>query len=183
MPDTWIALLRGINVGGRNKLPMAALREIFDDIGCEDVRTYIQSGNVVFRPGGATAGRVAAAAADAIAARFGFRVPVVTRTAAELAGVVRSNPFLAGDVDEKALHVAFLDAWPSEAAVAGLDPERSPPDRAAVHGREVYLHLPNGVARTRFTNTYLDRCFATTATVRNWRTIRTLHDLATGTDR
>jgi uncharacterized protein (DUF1697 family) len=177
---THVALLRGINVGGKNKLAMKRLVALFEAAGCEDVRTYIQSGNVVFESPAALAKRVPELVRVAIADELGLEVPVVTRTAKELAAVVRSNPFAKAGADESLLHVAFLAERPSRARVAALDPDRSPPDELAVKGREVYLHCPNGVARTKLTNAYLDRTLGTVSTARNWRTTRKLLEMAGG---
>lgn len=179
-PPVHVALLRGINVGGRNKLPMKRLAAIFEGAGCSAVRTYIQSGNVVYEADAALARRVPDLVSGAIARALGLEVPVVTRTAAELARVVDRNPFLADGAGEAALHVAFLAARPSAARVRALDPARSPGDGFAVVGREVYLHLPNGVARLKLTNAWLDSALATVSTARNWRTTRKLLELARG---
>ena len=115
--------------------------------------------------------------AKRIADRFDLRIPVLTRTAGELGAVVRGNPFLRSGADAKALHVAFLESRPGAAAVASLDPERSPGDVFAVRGREVYLHLPKGVGRTKLSNDYLERRLGTTSTLRNWATVRKLAEL------
>lgn len=177
MTETHIALLRGINVGGRNKLPMKDLAAIFDDLGCADVRTYIQSGNVVFTAPPDVAASIPDRAAAAISDRFGLTVPVVTRTASELAEAHRRNPFLAEGCAPKTLAVAFLANHPAPDRVAALDPDRSPPDRFAVIGREVYLHMPNGVARSKLTNAYLDARLATVSTARNLRTVGKLLEM------
>jgi uncharacterized protein (DUF1697 family) len=173
-----VALLRGINVGGKNKVPMADLSEVFEEAGCTSVRTYIQSGNVVFEAPRGGAGKLAAALAARIARRFGFEVPVVLRTADELEQVVRGNPFLEGGTAAEALHVAFLADRPTPAGVARLDAGRSPPDSFRVVGSEIYLHLPNGVARSKLTNAYFDSRLSTTTTVRNWRTVLKLLEVA-----
>ena len=175
-----LALLRAINVGGTKKLLMAELRAIFAAAECADVRTYIQSGNVVFRAEEALAARIPALIQAEIEASKGFTVPVVTRTAAELDAVVRGNPFLAAGADPARLHVGFLAEAPSAARIAELDPDRSPPDAFEVRGREVYLHFPNGVARSKLTVDYFDRVLATTITIRNWRTVGRLLDMAGG---
>jgi len=173
-----VALLRGINVGGRNKLPMKDLAAIFTDLGCADVRTYIQSGNVVYAPpAGASHPRPDLVSAP-IAARVGLQVPVLTRTASELADALANNPFLTPDADPKALHVLFLAHTPTEDQVADLDPDRSPGDRFEVRGREVYTHCPNGVARTKLTNVWFDRVLTTASTGRNWRTVTRLAEMA-----
>jgi uncharacterized protein (DUF1697 family) len=173
----YVALLRGINVGGKNKLPMKDLAAMFSDCGCEGVETYIQSGNVVFEASAAIAGRVPAAVAGAILKRCGYRVPVIMRTAGELAAVALYNPFLAAGQSPDALHVAFLAGKPQKVRAASLDVRRSPPDEFVLQGREVYLCLPNGVARTKLTNAYLDSTLDTTSTLRNWRTVRKLVEL------
>ena len=175
---TYVALLRGINVGGKNKLPMADLSAMFTAAGCAAVRTYIQSGNVIYDAAAALAAEVPGRVEAAIADRFGYRTPVVTRTAAELAAVLGGNPFLERGEEPDALHVVFLAAAPAAARVAALDPDRSPPDELVVRGREIYLRCPNGIARTRITNAYLDATLATTTTLRNWRTVQKLAELA-----
>ncbi len=178
--DAHVALLRGINVGGKNRLPMRGLVPLFEAAGCSEVRTYIQSGNVVFRAPAALARTIPERIAAAIAAGFGLKIPVVTRTRAEMEAVLADNPFLAQGVDPETLHVGFLAARPSAADVARLDPDRSPPDRFVVRGREVYLHHPNGVARSKLTAQYFDSRLGTTITARNWRTVGNLVLLARG---
>jgi uncharacterized protein (DUF1697 family) len=177
MPAAYLALLRGINVGGKNKLPMKDLVELFADSGCENPRSYIQSGNVVFDATPGVAARVSGVIAARIAERYGYRTPVVLRTGGELAAVLARNPFLAAGIAEDELHVYFLEDRPDPRRIEQLDPGRSPPDRFEVHGREVYLRLPNGMARTKLTNAYFDSKLATTSTARNWRTISKLHEL------
>ncbi|MYC93697.1 MAG: DUF1697 domain-containing protein [Caldilineaceae bacterium SB0661_bin_32] len=179
-PDVNIALLRGINVGGKNKLPMKALAALFADAGCEEVRTYIQSGNVVFRAGSADVEEISSIISASIQDQYGYQVPVITRTAGELQEIMEANPFLAAGAGADKLHVMFLADLPDSAGVESLDPERSPGDEFAVRGREVYLHCPNGVARSKLTNSYFDSRLSTTSTSRNWRTVRKLLDLAAG---
>ena len=176
----YVALLRGVNVGGKNRLPMKDLAAMFADAGCADVVTYIQSGNVVFRATDACAARVPAAVAKAVAERLAFRAPVVMRTAAELRAVARGNPFLKPGADPDALHVLFLADRPAAARVAELDPHRSPPDEFEVRGREVYFRCPNGVGRSKLTNAYFDSKLATTSTLRNWRTVLKLVEMSGG---
>lgn len=174
MSATHVALLRGINVGGKNKLPMSGLREMFAHAGCDDVRTYIQSGNVLFRAEPETVASLSGAITAQIAARFGYRVPVILRTVAQVDEAIRHNPFIAQGTAENTLHVLFLAGQPGAGRIAALDAHRSAPDAFAVRGQEVYLHLPNGAARTKLTNDYFDTKLATTSTGRNWRTVTTL---------
>ncbi len=180
MTQTYVGLLRGINVGGKNKLPMKDLAEIFVEAGCGEVRTYIQSGNVIFRAAPAERPRLPGLITAEIARRSGYSIPVVLRTAGELAGVLRNNPFLNAGVSEAELHVLFLADLPARRCVLALDPDRSPPDAFAVSGREVYLRLPNGAARSKLTNAYFDSKLATTSTGRNWRTVTKVFELAQG---
>jgi uncharacterized protein (DUF1697 family) len=177
---SYVALLRGINVGGKNKLPMADLAAMFTAAGCSGVRTYIQSGNVVFEAPAAVAGAVSGEVGRAIEAGFGYRIPVILRTAEELGAVLRNNPFLAAGADPQTLHVTFLSAEPLPARVAALDPGRSPPDELVVQGREIYLRCPNGYGNTKLTNAYFDAKLAATTTVRNWQTVEKLAEMAKG---
>ncbi len=179
-PVTYLALLRGINVGGKNKLPMKDLVDLFVEAGCDDVRTYIQSGNVIFGAAPDLAARLPGLVAARIAERFGYRTPVVLRTADQLRDVVANNPFLAAGAAEDELHVMFLADRPDPRRVADLDPDRFPPDAFVVRGQEVYLRLPHGAARTKLTNDYFDAKLATTSTGRNWRTVTTLAALMGG---
>lgn len=172
-----VALLRGINVGGRNKLPMKELVALVSEAGAGDVVTYIQSGNVVFSAGAELARRMPALLSDAIAERLGLTIPVVMRSARQWRTVVEGNPFLADGADPKTLHAVLLAKAPSKKQAAALDPDRSPPDVFALRGAVLYLHCPNGVARSKLTNAYLDRTLGTITTSRNWRTVLKLQQM------
>ena len=174
MASRYVALLRGINVGGKNKLPMKTLVELCEELGCVDVRTYIQSGNVVFGAGAALAKVLPERVSGRIEEELGIVVPVLVRTAAELAKAAKAHPLAVGGVDETSLHLMFLADRPSAARVRKLDPARSPGDRYRVVGREVYLLCPNGMARTKLTNAYFDSALDTVSTTRNWRTTQKL---------
>jgi uncharacterized protein (DUF1697 family) len=175
--DKYAALLRGINVGGKNGLPMKDLAAMFGDAGCGDVKTYIQSGNVVFSAPEAVAKRLPSLIATQIQKKFKLEVPVLLRTHADLAAVARSNPFLTPEQAIERLMVMFLATSPAPSAVASLDPNRSPPDEFAVRGREIYMHCPNGFAKTKLSNAYFDSKLSTTSTGRNWRTVLTLLEM------
>ncbi|WP_263373537.1 DUF1697 domain-containing protein [Granulicella aggregans] len=170
-----VALLRGINVGGKNILPMKSLAELFRQSGAEDIKTYIQSGNVVFRA--AHPDKVAAKVRAQIGEQFSLKVPVVIRSAAEITTTITTNPYLQSGIDPSWLHVMFLAGVPSAGQIAKLDPTRSAPDEFALIGRDLYLHLPNGAAKTRLTATWFDSTLKTTGTQRNWRTVLTLSDM------
>jgi uncharacterized protein (DUF1697 family) len=175
-----VALLRAVNVGGKNRLPMKVLAEIFSEAGAEDVQTYIQSGNVVFQATPALAARLPSVVAAAISTRFGFEVPVIMRSATEFRRLARENPFLGDDADTSKLHVAFLADWPDAARVDALDPGPASHDELEVRGSEVYLHCPNGMGRSKLTTGYLDSRLATTSTIRNWRTVMKLVEMLPG---
>ena len=170
---TYIALLRGINVGGNHKIRMADLRDLFAMAGCEDVSSYIQSGNVVFTHPSATADQLAADLERRIAADTGFDVPVIVRTAAAWAGVVGANPY--PDVEPTSLHVVFLAVAPSPAAVAAFDAARFAPEEFTVVGRDVYLYLPDGMGRAKLPPAL--PLIRVTGTARNWRTVLKLAEL------
>jgi uncharacterized protein (DUF1697 family) len=174
-----VALLRGINVGGANKLAMSDLRIVFESAGCSRVETIIQSGNVVFAAPAALLGDLASIVAAEIKRRFGVTTPVILRSDAEMRAILAGNPFLAAGVDPALLHVMCLADRPGKDQIAALDPQRSPPDEFALRGKDIYLHLPNGVARSKLTNAYFDKALRTIGTARNWRTITKLCE-ATG---
>ena len=169
---TQVALLRGINVGGRNSVPMAALRGVFESLGHTEVSTFIQSGNVIFT---AATPVTAKSLETAIDAHFSIAISVVLRTPAELANVVAANPFPTAGPSR--LHVGFMAEKPPAASVKQLDTDRFAPEEFAVHGREIYLHLPSGMGRAKLP-AYLDRQLAIPTTVRNWNTVNKLVELS-----
>ena len=173
----YVALLRGINVGGHNKLPMATLRALATQCGFADVQTYIQSGNTVFssRLGAA---KVATTLHDAILAECGIDSRVVIRTGPDLAAVVVRNPFLVRGTDPKLHHVAFM--YPESApTLDAVDPQFYAPDEVEVVGPDAYLLTPNGVGQSKLATETTMRRLGIVGTVRNWRTVTTLAEMAT----
>ncbi|MFN8187053.1 MAG: DUF1697 domain-containing protein [Gaiellales bacterium] len=175
----YAALLRGINVGGRARLSMSELREALASLGLEDVVTYIQSGNVVFRSA-ATPTEIARDLEQRIAEAFSLETTVVLRTAAELASIAGDNPYAARGTEPRTLHVVFLGGAPGAEDVARLDPERSPPDSFTVRGSEIYVCFPNGSGRSKLTLDYFERNLDVRATMRNWSTVVRLVELTRG---
>jgi uncharacterized protein (DUF1697 family) len=175
--QTYVALLRGINVGGKHILPMRQLVEVVGQVKCTNVRSYIQSGNVVFSAPPAVAAKVPLLAGKEIEKRFGFSAPVILRDAEQLAGVVHRNPYLKAGAPDGFLHVYFLADLPRPEAVATLDPARSFPDVFSVVGQEIYLSLPNGMGRSKLTSAYFDSRLSTVCTARNWATVLKLHQM------
>ena len=167
---TWIGLLRGVNVGGKNKLPMADLRRIVTELGHTEVRTYIQSGNVLFDAKEKDATKLAIALRKAIEEETSIDCAVVLRTSKELAATVAKNPF---PDDCEHVHVVFMES-PSEVAFDGA---KYAPEEIAIVGRDVYLHLPNGVGRSKLAAD-VARKKQLSGTARNWRTIETLLEMA-----
>jgi uncharacterized protein (DUF1697 family) len=167
----YVALLRGLNVGAHNRIGMKDLAAVFEAAGCADVETYIQSGNVLFTAKAAVVRQVPALVAAALQNDFEVDSPVVLRDATELAAVVKGNPFLKRGEDLSTLHVGFLATAPEPARVKALDPARSPPDEFVVKGRELYLHFPKGLGRSKLTNAWFDKQLDTLSTVRNWNTV------------
>ncbi len=178
MTTPHIALLRGINVGGKNKLPMKTLVNLLEALGCTDVRTYIQSGNAVFSASPATAKKLPRQLAAAIDAKLGLRVPVLVREGAAFCRSMKKHPLAKKDSEDKHLHVMFLADRPTPAQVKKLDPNRSPGDTFRVVGQDLFVLCPNGVARSKLTNAWLDKALDTKSTARNWRTVQKLVALA-----
>ncbi|HEU5474880.1 MAG TPA: DUF1697 domain-containing protein [Actinophytocola sp.] len=170
----YVALLRGINVGAHNRVAMAALRTTCESVGCTEVATYIQSGNVVLTSSVGSA-KLRGALESAIAEQLGVRPAVLVRTAAELAAVVSGNPFPRADPAH--LHVAFLEQAPTAAQLADLAEVSHPTEELAVRGTEAYFRLPDGIGRAKLPEIFGRRTKAL-ATVRNWRTVLKLTELS-----
>lgn len=167
---TYLALLRGVNVGG-NKLSMAELRELLAGLGHTGVRTHLQTGNAIFRTGRADDDRAALATtlASAITGRLGARTTVLLRTRDELAAVLAADPFGARGVDPARRYLTFLDATPEPARVAALVPGYGAPDAYELGDRVVYVHCPDGYGRTKLSNAYFERALKVPATSRGLR--------------
>lgn len=177
--SAYVVLLRGVNVGGANKLPMKDLCAMAAELGFDEVSSYIQSGNLLLRSDrGAEA--VGVAVGDGIAERFGFRCAATVRSASQLAAVVAASPYAAIATDHTHLHVTFLIApatgADAMASLAGLDLPSYAPETLQVVGEEVHLHLPNGIGRSRLATDLAKRKHAVNGTTRNWRTVSELAD-------
>jgi uncharacterized protein (DUF1697 family) len=174
----YVAMLRGINVSGKNKIKMSDLQALFVGLGNTDVTTYIQSGNVVFQSHEKNAVALTSAIEQRIVRALGFEVPVVVRTKAELAKVIAGNPLGADDLAK--VHVTFLAQKPEAALVRAVADHRSPPDEFRIVGREVFLHCPSGYGKTKLNNTFWERKLKVGSTTRNWNTVTKLFELAGG---
>jgi uncharacterized protein (DUF1697 family) len=176
---TYAALLRGVNVGGGRKLPMAGLRALLEGLGHEDVRTYLQSGQAVFTAAGGDEESLAAELTAALEERFGFACEVLVRDHAYLAGVVDDCPFPAAELEGRQLHVTFLDRAVEEQRYAELDREAFLPEEFRLGDRAVYLYLPDGMGRSRLAEQLARPRLVKglVATTRNWNTVLKLTEL------
>jgi len=170
----YAALLRGINVGGNKKVPMAALRELLQGLGYADVATVLQSGNAVFSSPEQPTQPMARANADRVTSEFAMDVKVVVRTSSELADVIKRSPLPDGPENPSRFFVAFLSAAPDPGAAGALESASFDPDRIWVSGSEAFLWCPAGAADTKLTNNFLEKRLGVTATSRNWNTVTKL---------
>ncbi|MEU2059992.1 DUF1697 domain-containing protein [Streptomyces sp. NPDC013455] len=174
-----VALLRGINVGGKAKIAMKDLRDLFAAMGFEDVRTYLQSGNVVFTAAGARVpADLAASIGQRIADDLGVRAEVLLRSSASLARTLAGNPYAALEDDPAKLHVTFLAREPTADEAARLTVPAGETGVFTLAGDEIHLHVPDGYGRTKLDNAFIERRLGIPATTRNWRTVNALYELA-----
>jgi uncharacterized protein (DUF1697 family) len=171
-----VALLRGINVGGRRNVSMEALRALVESAGCADVTTYIASGNVLFRSAPTAPGALARTLEHRISQELDLNVAVLIRMAEELTSLVAGNPFV--DADLATLHVTFLAETATTDHLDAIDAERYLPEAFSPVGRDLVVHCPNGYGRTKLINAFFERALGMKATTRNWRTVQKLAELA-----
>jgi uncharacterized protein (DUF1697 family) len=177
--NLYVALLRGINVSGHKPIKMEPLRASFEALGFQKVQTYVQSGNVIFEAGEGDDARWAQAIGKRILADFGFAVPVLLKTSAELQRIVRGNPFLKQPgIDDSKLHVTFLSAEAPKLAGMDLESLAVKPEQFRVKGSEIYLYCPNGYGQTKLSNTAIEKKLGVQATTRNWKSVNALLALA-----
>jgi len=175
---TYVSMLRGINVGGHKLVKMERLRESFEALGFEQVRTYIQSGNVVFKGGKISTSTLSKRIEEKILHDFGFSVSVISRTADNVSKAIENNPFLKErSIDAGKLHVTFLSGAPAPAALKSLADLMVEPDRFCYSGKELFFHLPNGVSESILMKKPVDRILGVVITTRNWKTVNTLHQM------
>jgi uncharacterized protein (DUF1697 family) len=174
----YVAMLRGINVGGNKKIKMDKLRSSFEALGLEQVKTYIQSGNVVFKTAKISPTTLSRKIENRILEDLGFSASVISRSADEIGNTIANNPFLSQPgIDLEKLHVAFLSEAPTPAALKKLAELTLAPDRSRCPGKEVYFYFPNGVSGSSLWKHPLDRVLSVEATMRNWKTVNALHQM------
>jgi uncharacterized protein (DUF1697 family) len=173
----YIAMLRAVNVGG-NPLKMDQLRDWCAGLGFENVRTYVQSGNLVFQTR-AGISKWQTALEQKLAAELKRPATVIARTPAEFEQIIAGNPFLSENgIDTSRLHVTFLAAAPTPALISSLGALKAAGDRFAVRGKEVFLHCPSGYGETKLSNSAFEKVLAVKATTRNWNTVNKLLQMA-----
>ena len=179
--NRYVALLRAVNLGAGRQVSMPALRELLEGLGMTDVATYVQSGNVVFTTNQQNREVVAHLLEEAIGAEFGFVIPVILLTGAEMAAVIGACPYRAeADSDPTKIHVTFVDPRPPPETWLAIDPVGFAPDVFAVGEGVVYMHLPEGMGRAKLPVRLAKATSDVVATTRNWRTVVNLAEMVGG---
>jgi len=180
---TYVAILRGINVSGKNTILMADLKVLFEHLNFENVNTYIQSGNVTFKSGEKIAeSEIAKRIENAIHETFDLKVPVIVFTADELKATIESNPFVSErNIDKDKLHVTFLSENPAPEELKEMESFDFSTDRFTIEGKQVYLHIPGSYGETKLSNKFFENKLKVVATTRNWKTVNKLLEIASST--
>ena len=174
-----ISMLRGVNVGGHNKIKMEALRALYESMKLRDAQTYVQSGNVIFRTDERDIPRLAKRIEDGIERNFGFRPNVILRTGAEMREVVARNPFAKRrGIEPSKLLVSFLASDPGEEAREKVRQMKCDPEELRIEGRELYIYFPNGIGRSKLSLGVLEKTLKTPGTGRNWNSVTKVLEMA-----
>jgi len=177
----YIAMLRGINVGGNKVVKMDALCKSLEALGFEEVKTYLQSGNAVFKATKQSPAELCKKIEKRILRDFGFGVTVISRSTEEMGRMIEQNPFMRDKgVDTSKLHVTFLDSLPEPSAWKKMAAVSAGSDRFHPAGSDIYLHCPGGYGNTKLSNNAFERILAVRATTRNWNTVNNLYQMAAG---
>lgn len=173
----WIVFLRGINVGGKHNIAMALLKTVLLDAGCSEVKTYIQSGNILLCHPEENAAQLQSFVAKIIQHHFGFSPHVMALSVQELSHIIQENPFAEAVAEPKSLHVYFLAEAPLQPQLAILKTLQKDTEAFALKDRAFYLHAPEGIGRSKLAEK-VEKCLGVAATARNWRTVNTMHNMA-----
>jgi len=174
-----ISMLRGVNVGGHNQIKMDALRELYLSLKLEDARTYVQSGNVIFRTKEKNLAKVAAKIQDAIEKKFGFRPEVVLRTTEEVRSAVAASPFAKRtELEPGKILFSFLTAEPGDEARTNLAELKKYPEELHLMGRELYIYFPDGAGKSKLPWSQLERLLKVNGTARNLNSVRSMLEIA-----
>jgi len=174
-----IAILRGINVGGRRKVMMDDLKKLCLELDFSDISTYIQSGNVIFNDPSARSNlELSNMIENAIQKRYAFEVPVIVRTVSELIQAVLDNPFYSEEADIDRLYLTFLNEEPLEENRIKTEKYQYPPDEFVIIGKEVFIFCPGPYNKTKLSNSFFENKLKVKATTRNWKTVLKLITLS-----
>lgn len=177
--NTYIGLLRGINVSGQRIIAMKDLKALLIKAGYEDVMTYIQSGNIVFKSGETNKKTLAKDIGEVIEKHYGFAVPLLILTGEEVEKIIKKNPYNDGKKDITKLHTTFLDTMPEKKLLETTRDEKFQSDEFYIDNTIIYLYCPDGYGMTKFSTMFFERKLGVTATTRNWKTLLELEKLAT----
>jgi uncharacterized protein (DUF1697 family) len=175
----YVSFLRGVNMTGHNKMKMTELSALYNDIGFNDISTFIQSGNVIFSAGDElTVFEISGSIENAISKRFSYNVPVMIRRVEELKRLHQANPFLTeNNFDPSKNAVLFLHEKATEDQILKVRNIDFPPDKFSVAGSEIFIYCPNGFGRTKLYTNFFEKKMGVTGTARNWNTIVTILDI------
>jgi uncharacterized protein (DUF1697 family) len=174
-----VSMLRAVNVGRHNRIKMEALRALYESLGLPDARTYVQSGNVIFRTAARDLALLSGRIEDGFEQSFGFHSHVIVRTSSELRDVIAKNPFATrGGIDPSKLVVMFLARHPDPLARDKILAIKADPEEFRIEGRELYIYFPHGMARPKLSAALIERTLQTPGTVRNWNTVTRLLEMA-----
>lgn len=179
--NTYISLLRGINVGGNKKIPMEGLRALYKSLGFNNVQSYIQSGNVIFQSTESSRPKLIRILEEKIEKNYGFHVEIIIKTMKELKDAVANNPWK--DVDEKSLMIAFLKDRPEKPDMEAIESVTTGGERAALVKDLLYLCYPHGSGRSKLSNALIEKKLNVVATCRNWNTTNKLIALAEASEK
>ena len=179
--NTFISMLRGINVSGQKKISMNELRDLYETLNLTNVQTYVQSGNVVFDSAERNASVLVRQIEEQIEQTFGYSVPVLLRTSDDFRRVTSSNPFLGDRNEDPAkLYVTFLYEPLADPQLSNLKAPDGIKDKFAIGEQEIFLFCPDGYGRTKLNNNFFEQKLKVTATTRNWKTVNALFGMADG---
>ncbi|WP_340152841.1 DUF1697 domain-containing protein [uncultured Marivirga sp.] len=177
--ETKIAILRGINVGGKKKILMADLKILMQNLGYQNIQTYIQSGNIIFKADEKLQNKeIAAGIETAILNKFDFEVPVIVLSKNEIESAVANNPFYTPDADINNLHLTFLSEEPDKGKLALIEIVDCTPDQFKIINKNVFIYCEASYHKSKLTNDLFERKLKVKATTRNWKTVLKLWDLS-----
>ena len=181
--NTYISILRGINVSGKNRIKMTELRQLYLNLGFINIQTYIQSGNVVFQTESTDIKVLESLITEEISNNFGFQVPVIVLTINLLESALNNNPFLSDSTKDPAfMHFTFLSDIPQKELVDKISEKDYSPDEYRFVDKTIFLYCPGGYGNTKLTNTFFEKKLRATATTRNLQTVKQLISLSSGTN-